>query len=66
MARFVIQDGGTFYVHDLDPEETEGILDPEQVFTYPWHVGDFALDDAKQARAWFLAGVDSEVEHIFV
>ena len=66
MARFVIQDGGTFYVHDLDPEETEGILDPEQVFTYPWHVGDYDLVDAQLARVWFLDGVDFRVEHIFV
>ena len=64
MARYVVQDGGTFYVHTLDPSEAE--IEPETVYKYPWHVGDFDLVDAQLARVWFLEGFSPQAEFVFV
>ena len=65
MKRYVMQDGGDFYVFNTDPGEALD-AEPDDIHNYPWHVGDFNLTDVKLARAWFLEGVSSQDEIIFI
>lgn len=64
MARYVIQDGGTFYVHTLNPDETE--IEPEVTYGYPEEVTDYDMEGAMAARRWFLDCFSPQAEFIFV
>jgi len=61
MKRYVTQDGAVFYV-SRDPSGAP----IDDVYEYPWHVGDFDLVDAQLARVWFLERVSFHDEFIFI
>lgn len=63
VKRYVMQDGGQFY--EPDPSRRDSNSAELVITTYPWHVGDFDLDAAMQARDWFLLGQPADANITF-
>ncbi len=58
--RYVLQDGGDFYIYLTNEAE-----EPQTVRHYPAIIADHDLESAKRARVWFLQLYPRE-EFIFV
>jgi hypothetical protein len=60
---YVAQDGADFHC-TLDRDDSHGYLSTNgEVFVVTWphdHVGDYELDKARQARAWFTRKARAE------